>query len=114
MVLHDGRVAGVGTVFWIVLLYPLVYLLDEEMTVANSESKWTYVLWTIILSLTALALLALMLRSAGAQSQTPPFCQGQNFALQFSPSGWVCTQIAGVIGPQGPQGEPGPPNCSPY
>src|SRR4249919_3353216 len=58
-------------------------------------------------ALIAAIILVASASAAGAQ-QTPPFCQGSNNALQFSAAGWICTQIAGVVGPQGPKGDPGP------
>jgi hypothetical protein len=46
--------------------------------------------------------------AAFGQQQTPPYCTGANSALQFSPAGWVCAAIAGVVGPKGDKGDPGP------
>jgi hypothetical protein len=52
------------------------------------------------------AILLAAVSTASAQ-QTPPFCQGQNFALQFTSAGWLCTAIVGAVGPQGPPGPQG-------
>jgi len=68
-----------------------------------------------------IAILLFSTVGAWGQGWAPPFCVGQNAALQYGQQGWICTTIAGAPGPQGvqgpvgaqgPQGPAGPPGTS--